>query len=254
MRRKTNREYLLSLAAVVFCILSGLTEATAQMPGCDVTWRKIDNPRVISGTQTIPAGQTVCAEPGVRVQFAANGKLELRGRIVAQGASNDRIVFTGGNVSPNRIEVVGSLDLRFADISVPVNVNPGASLTCRDCSFSARGGVFTLGGVVFSYMPKFILVENSTFDSNEAINSDNAAFYVSDATIVLRNNVFRNGAYCNIGKSNLFIDNFTSQNARFDGMEILQDVFQPQFLNNLSITNAANAALHLQLGNFEIGP
>ncbi len=247
-----NRTYLGSLIVVLLGLTFGGPPADAQT--CDVTWRKADNPRVISGTVTIPAGQTVCVEPGVRVEFRANGKLVLDGRLVAAGTATERIEFAGVNVSPNRVEVVGSLELQFADVTVPLNVNPGASLTSRDCNFRARGGIFTLAGIVFSYTPTFVSVENSTFDSNAAINSDNAAFYVSDATIVLRNTEFRNGAYCNIGKSNLYLDGITSQNARFDGLEIQQNNFQPQLIDNVSVTGAGDAGLHLLAGNFELGP
>ncbi|HLM01525.1 MAG TPA: Ig-like domain-containing protein, partial [Pyrinomonadaceae bacterium] len=250
---KIEKSRFSNLALSFFIVLFGAAGYAAAQT-CDVTWRKAENPRVITSATTIPANQTVCVEPGVRVQFGAEGKITLFGRMAAVGAANDRIIFTGGNVFPNRVEVVGSIDLRFADISVPLNVNPGGSLTCRDCNFTARGMVLTLDGIIFSYIPKFILVENSVFDSDEEFNSDNAAFYVSDATIVLRNTQFRSGAFCNIGKSNLHFDNVTSQNARFDGLTFLQDVFQPQFLNNLSVTNASDAGLHLMLGNFEIGP
>ncbi len=221
---------------------------------CDVTWRKVNNPTVISADVTIPVGQTVCVEPGVVVQFTSNGKITLLGRMVARGAATNLITFSGVNVSPNRVEVVGTLEINQATISVPLNVNPGASLLVRDSNFIARGGVFTLGGIVFTYAPRFVLVENSTFDSNTSLNSDNAAFYVHDSAIVFRNNAVRNGAYCDIGKSNLFIDAVTFQNARFEGVKITQDVWQPQFLNNLSITGAASIGLSLELGNFEVGP
>lgn len=252
VKNKTGKQYLFGFIFIALGVMFGNHIAAAQT--CDVTWRKADNPRTISGTVVIPAGQTVCAEPGVRVQFTADGKLELRGRLTAVGTANDRIVFTGANVFPNRVEVVGSLDLQFADVSVPLNVNPGGSLTCRECNFSARGAVITLAGVVFAYTPRFIFVENSVFDSNTPLNSDNAEFYVSDATIVLRNTIFRNGAYCDIGESNLYVDNITSQNARFEGLKITQQLWQPQFLNNLSITGAAGVGLSLEQGNFEIGP
>lgn len=130
MKSKTGKQYLYRFIFITLGVLFGSQIADAQT--CNVTWRKADNPRTISGTTVIPAGQTVCVEPGVRVQFTNNGKIELRGRIVAVGAANDRIIFTGANVFPNRIEVLGSLDLQFADIAVPLNVNPGGSLTCRD--------------------------------------------------------------------------------------------------------------------------
>ena len=233
-------------------LLYGYSHSSAQT--CDVTWRKADNPRVISANITIPAGQTVCVEPGVVVQFTSNGKITLLGRIVASGTAAEPITFSGVNVFPNRVEVVGTLEISHATISVPLNVNPGGSLLVRNSNFIARGGVFTLDGIVFTYAPRFVLVENSTFDSNTANNSDNAAFYVHDSAIVFRNNAVRNGAYCDIGKSNLLIDAVTFQNARFEGVKITQDVWQPQFLNNLSITGAASIGLSLELGNFEVGP
>jgi hypothetical protein len=250
--KKTASVPVLLPGLFVAALLIVMTQfASAQT--CDVTWRKADNPRVISGTVTIPATQTVCAEPGVVVQFSSNGRLNLLGRILAIGTPAERITFAGGNVFPNRVEVVGTMELRYANISVPLNVNPGGSLLVRDSNFLARGGVFTLDGVVFSYLPRFVLVENSTFASNEQVNSDNAAFYVHESVIVFRNNAVSNAAYCDIGKSNLLIDAVTFQNARFEGLKITQDVWQPQFLNNLSITGAGSVGLSLELGNFEIG-
>jgi hypothetical protein len=201
----------------------------------------------------IPAGQTICVEPGAVVQFTSNGKIELLGRMVATGTPTERITISGANVFPNRVEVVGTLEINHATISVPLNVNPGGSLLVRDSNFIARGGVFTLDGLVFTYAPRFVLVENSTFDSNTPANSDNAAFYVHDSAIVFRNNAVRNGAYCDIGKSNLLIDAVTFQNARFEGLKITQDVWQPQFLDNLSITGAGSIGLSLELGNFLVG-
>jgi hypothetical protein len=252
MKKLVNVHFGFTAAFAAALVVFASQSSEAQT--CDVTWRKADNPRVISGTVTIPANQTVCAQPGVMVQFSSNGKLNLFGRINAIGTPAERITFTGGNVSPNRVEVVGTMELRYANISVPLNVNPGGSLLVRDSSFTARGAVFTLDGIVFSYTPKFVLVEKSSFNSNEKFNSDNAAFYVSDAAIVFRHNTVSNAAYCDIGKSNLLIDAVSFQNARFEGMKITQDVWQPQFLNNLSITGAASIGLSLELGNFEIGP
>ncbi len=243
-------------SALLFSLLVSLwalPAVNARAQTCDVTWRKADNPRVISNNVTIPEGQTVCVEPGAVVQFTSNGKITLLGRIVAPGTAAEPITFSGANVFPNRVEVVGTMEISHATISVPLNVNPGGSLLVRDSSFIARGGVFTLDGIVFSYTPRFVLVENSTFDSNTP-NADNAAFYVSDSAIVFRNNAVRNGAYCDIGKSNLLIDAVTFQNARSQGVKITQDVWQPQFLNNLSVTGAVSAGLSLELGNFELGP
>ncbi|HEX8281071.1 MAG TPA: hypothetical protein VF551_06820, partial [Chthoniobacterales bacterium] len=221
---------------------------------CDVTWRKADNPRVICGTVVIPLGQTVCAEPGVVVQFTSNGQLHLFGQLIANGTPSDRITFSAANVSPNRIEVIGTMEVRDAIIAATLNVNPGGSLLVRDSSFIRRGSVVTLGGLEFDYAPRFVLVENSTFDSGPPHPTDNASFYVHDSVVVFRNNAVRNGASANIGKSNLLIDAVTFENAQYEGVQFTQDVRQPQYLNNLSITGAGSVGLSLELGNFELGP
>lgn len=236
----------------LFCVLCGTINTAAQ--SCDITWRKIDNPRVISGTVTIPAGQTVCAEPGVVVQFAADGKLNLLGRLIAHGTETERIALVGANVFPNRIEVVGTLDLRYADITVPLNMNANGSLYCRDSRFNTGGMVLTLSGYTSLFAPgtRFVSLDNVTFDTtNPTLNS---SLYVSGVTAVLRNITFRNLAFCNIRDSYLYVDNIISQNAGAEGLAFAQENVQPQFLNNISISNSLGAGLLLDGGNFEIGP
>ncbi len=71
MRTLQTRNVFLSIAFVFICVITAGLEVSAQT--CDVTWRKVDNPRVISGEVAIPAGQTVCVKAGVQVQFAADG-------------------------------------------------------------------------------------------------------------------------------------------------------------------------------------
>ncbi|MDQ3799863.1 MAG: Ig-like domain-containing protein [Acidobacteriota bacterium] len=253
MRKQVRKHCLFRLFLAVCCLLWWTGLVQAQTPGCDVVWRKADNPRVINGVVTIPANQNVCAEPGVIVQFASDGKLNLLGRLTATGTSNERIRFSGSNVFPNRIEVVGTLDLRFADVAVPLNMNANGTLLCVDCRFNGRGMVLTLSGVTSQLAAgtRFVSLENVTFDTTDPLlNSD---FSVTGVTAVLRNVTFRNHARCNVRNSYLYVDNVTSQNAAAEGLIFSQENVQPQFLNNLSITNSAGAGLRLDGGNFEIG-
>lgn len=128
MNFKMKNSSVLTFIFTVLGIFFSSQTAVAQV--CDVTWRKADNPRTISGTVTIPAGQTVCVEAGGRVQFASDGQLILNGRIVGAGAAADRIVFAAANVFPNRIRNGGTLDLSFADVGVPIAMN-GGTLACQ---------------------------------------------------------------------------------------------------------------------------
>ena len=223
---------------------------------CDITWRKADNPRVISGTVTIPAGQNVCIEPGVIVQFNDDGKLNLIGRIVGIGTAAEHITFTASNSFPNRIEVAGTLELRFAEMFVVANINARGSFFCRDCSFGRRGLISTFDGLT-SHLDtgtRFLWLENAVFDSNEAIQASNASIFGSNFTANLKNITFRNAAFLFINTSYLYIDNLISQNSPTDGLIFNQNYYQPTFLNNLNITDSVGAGLRLDGGNFEIGP
>ncbi len=85
MKSKRSKKYVLGFVFAAFGVLFGNQIAAAQT--CDVMWRKVDNPRVISGTVTIPAGQTVCAEPGVIVQSASGTNLDVLWKLAASGNS-----------------------------------------------------------------------------------------------------------------------------------------------------------------------
>ncbi len=227
---------------VLFAFFFGGHLAIAQT--CDVTWRKADNPHVISGTVTIPANQIVCLEAGVQVQFASDGVLDLLGTIVGDGTASDPITFTGLNVFPNRILLPGTLDLQFADVGVPVNLNRGTFLF-RDGRFRARGLIF--GGFAF------LSLENVVFDSNDPIQGNNANITASSFTAVLRNVTFRNRAYFSLYNSYVFPDGLVSETSAFHGLEF-GSLVQPLYLANLSITNSAGAGLKLSGGNYFIGP
>ncbi|HEX8733753.1 MAG TPA: FG-GAP-like repeat-containing protein, partial [Pyrinomonadaceae bacterium] len=230
----------------------GASLATAQT--CDVTWRKAENPRMISNATTIPAGQTVCAEPGVVVQFGSQGEINLFGTLIAQGTAAEPVRFNGGTF-PNRVRVVGTLDIRHADIGVAFEINPGGSLFVRDSRFRENGLIHTLTFLVGGNASKFILVENSVFDSNDPDGQAfEAGIYVLRTTLVLRNVTLRNGGNFSIGESNLFIDNITAQNLKYYAMELSQPLEQPQLLDTINVNGSPTACISFLTGNYKIGP
>ncbi len=243
MKNKTGKHYLFGFVFVALGVLLGSQIIHAQT--CDVTWRKIDNPHTISGTVTIPAGQTVCVEAGVQVQFTSDGQLNLNGQIVGAGIVADRITFNGQNVFPNRITNAGTLDLTFADFGVPISMNRG-TLACRDCRFNLRGTI--TGG-----SRSFLSLENVEFDSNDSIQSLNASIYGSGFNAILKNVTFRNRAFCIIADSYLYIDNLRSENSAYNGLEFSGNRLQPTYLNNVNVSNATGAGLKLSEGNYELG-
>ena len=239
---KSSKQYIFGFIFATLVIVFGSQIAVAQT--CDSTWRKADGPRIISSEMTIPAGQTVCVEGGVHVEFGHFGELKLLGQLVGIGTAEDRILFTGQNVFPNKILLYGTLDLRFADIGVPIATNTG-TFACQDCQFNLRGSI---GGGFSS----FVSLNRVVFDSNEIVQSNNASIYGSSMTLILKNATFRNRAYLSIANSYLYVDNVVSQNSAYDGLSF-GNFLQPIYLNNLNISDSAGAGLFLNSGNFELG-
>lgn len=222
---------------------------------CDTTWTAANSPHVISGTRTIYADQVVCIEPGGRVEFGSNGKIHLYGELRALGTIANHVTFSGANVFPNRVEVVGKMDLRFTDIFVPLNINQGATLLCADCSFGPHGTVMTFPGLVVyaGAVARFVQLENTVFDSNEPVQSSNAQLYGGSMYLVLKNVTVRNGAFFNVVSSVMKFENVRSENSRYEGFSFGQNELQPTLLENLSAVNCTRTGLSIEGGDFFVG-
>ena len=60
----------------------------------DTTWTVSNSPYIVTNNMTVNPGATLTIEPGVIVKFVANKGLTVKGRLVAAGTPDDRIVFT----------------------------------------------------------------------------------------------------------------------------------------------------------------
>jgi len=81
-----------------------------------VIWHAADNPHVVSGTYTVPAGQTLIMEPGVQVQISANSTLQVDGQLIGNGTAANHISISGANNYSAALDVAGLSDLHFVDV------------------------------------------------------------------------------------------------------------------------------------------
>ena len=58
------------------------------------TWTASGSPYQVTGHVTVPAGQTLTIEPGVRVEFQGRYRIYVDGKVVAQGTEDQPILFT----------------------------------------------------------------------------------------------------------------------------------------------------------------
>lgn len=90
------RRSLIGVAAV-FLVAAQPSSAATNVSGpitTDTTWTLANSPYVVTNNVTINAGVTLTVEPGVVLKFNPTKGLTARGRLVANGTSTARIVFT----------------------------------------------------------------------------------------------------------------------------------------------------------------
>lgn len=232
------------------------------------TWSAAGSPYHITGNITVPDGQTLIIQPGVRVVFQSYKSFFVQGRILAEGTVTDSIVFT--SVHPD----TGWYGLRY--VNTPLTNDTSKFRYCKieygktpqtgtgDARYG--GGVFIrgFGKIVFSNClfqynsagwggavqardNASILIEHSTFRNNYAQFSGAAIrlFDFSHAVVrfnkIYNNNVGSGGAGMYLYRSDAFIYNnhFYGNVSNSSGGAVSLDNSKPLFMNNLFNGNTA---------------
>lgn len=76
-------------------------------------WTKQNSPYVIKGDINIPNGKTLIIQPGVKVIFQGKYKLNVQGKLLAQGTKTDSIIFTYDTSQLSIDNFKGWLGIRF---------------------------------------------------------------------------------------------------------------------------------------------
>ncbi len=206
-------------------------------PGETVHWTAAMSPVSITEITTIVAGGTVIVDPGVVVDVAPTATITLNGDMIGIGTPSQRITLQGGD----RIEIFGRLELENAVVNLQLHPYGPCTLSCRSVDFLSGGYIF--GGAPGNY-PAFLEFDQCSWDG--------PWFRVGSCILRLTNSTFTN-AFCEIGGCNLYMDTVTFDNATQTGLN-LQFFLQPVWLNNLSVTNSAEAGLDLVAVNAKLGP
>jgi len=174
------------------------------------TWDAAGSPYRIEGDITIPAGQTLIIEPGVEVSFQSWYSLTVNGIIIADGTSNEPILFTGNTIT-------GWLGIRF------VNASNGSLLNHVIVERGRATGA-------------------SPFDSGGGIYIENANPTISNSTI--RDNYAKfsgGGLYLNGSNAqlvgNTIVNNQAGQGGSAYGGGIYMSNSNPLVTNNVIANN-----------------
>jgi len=168
---------------------------------------------LVTGDVIVDNGKTLDIIPGTCVNFQGHYKLDVQGRLLAVGAVNKGIRFTGYTSGSKGLTSVEWNRITF-------NQTPASNDTSKlvHCLFehgnASQGSIFDKsGGALFVYSFHKLLVSNCIFQNNNAGNQGGAAYFYQ-STALLRNNVFSNngaqegGAIFSINESHIdFVNN-----------------------------------------------
>jgi hypothetical protein len=181
----------LKLLFVLLFLIQINSRAQTTIPAGNVsgTWTKAGSPYKVNGNITVPNGQTLTIEPGVRIEFAQFKHLSVDGRILALGknAASDSIWFT----KQNPHDTGSWKGIKF--INTP---NTNDTSTFQYCVFKHCKSLYDTawntvsGGITIRGYGKVKLNYN-TFYNNEA-NLGACIFVTHDAQLVVKSCTFKN--------------------------------------------------------------
>lgn len=216
---------------------SAVTGPALPDPGDTVIWTEAMSPIAINELTTIPAGGTVVADPGVVIDLAPTATLTVHGSLVANGLPGQPVVLRGAD----SIDVFGTLDLDWADVTVRIEAKDSSATICRNVSFGSTSAISTSGSTT---LPPFLDIDLCSFAGS--------SLRVGSCALRLTNSAF-DSTYVEVGGCNQVLDNLTIDNAPQGGLN-LHTFQQPVWLDNLTITNSAGAGLDLAALNALVGP
>ncbi|HNX01151.1 MAG TPA: hypothetical protein PKK33_07280, partial [Candidatus Cloacimonadota bacterium] len=118
-----------TLVSFLILLLSFSALLSTQVSGNQSgTWSEENNPYILIGDVTVPAGQTLTVNPGVIVQSQGNYQIDVLGQLSAVGTESDSIHFgitadnTGAIWNGLKFEnVTGTNSLNHCDIRNALN-------------------------------------------------------------------------------------------------------------------------------------
>jgi len=113
MTKKSSQNIFLIILFLVHSHIKINSQSIINADDINGTWTKQNSPYIIKGDINIPAGKTLTIEPGVKIIFQGNYKLNVQGKLVAQGTKTDSIIFTYDTTTLSGKNLKGWLGIRF---------------------------------------------------------------------------------------------------------------------------------------------
>ena len=210
-------------------------------------WTLSGSPYLLNYDHIVNAGSTLTIEPGVEVIFTGRYKLEVRGRLLAEGTNSNSVIFT------SELPEIGMRGVRF----INTNENSMDSSKLIFCRLeNGKGGFEEMlyqdnlyGGAVYCLNSSKVLIANSMIKNSSAtfgggiactespvrirnclIRNDSATMgggiYLSQSNATLSQNMIEDnqsgysnggGIYCNHSDATFNQDTISDNSAKYGG-------------------------------------
>lgn len=181
---------ILTLLLTMSCMTISAETPISGMINNDSMLRKSFSPYLVTGNLVVfPAGK-LTIEPGVEVRFASNVKLEVRGKLIAEGTKNDTIIFTSNSDiikgSWTGIEIKnaqgGSASFNYCKISNALTAIYGLTTTK-----TLSNSYFLNNNTVFSGVGmNNVIIDSCRFEKNDKVHWEPIELNLSNC--ILRDN------------------------------------------------------------------
>jgi len=224
-----------SMLSVISDAFIGINDANISLQGTGITgtlvsgtvsgiWTKLASPYILTTSITIPDGQELKIEPGVKVWVEGNYTILVKGKLEAIGVPNDSITITGHNFIKDDegpyLFYISSLDTTtlkycivektpvYANIFNPINplsiiVHPNSKMILSNSRISnnKRSAI--------EIRESFACITNCIIENNDGVginfinsrgmilnclikNNDGEAIYLTDSHLEIKNNFIYN--------------------------------------------------------------
>ena len=188
---------------ILFLILSFTIHCIAQTPvpagNVSGTWTKVNSPYQVNGNITIPMAQSLTIEKGVQVIFQGQYGINVRGKLVAIGATGDSIRFTRNDTTGYYKTTAG--DGGWAGIKInnfDFAMSNMDTSVFRFCIFefgkAFGAGDYAVGGALGTIYADWIKIDDCDFRYNMASDKGGALVLNGNEINVSRCRFFRNQA------------------------------------------------------------
>ena len=198
-------------------------------------------------------GGTGSVEPGVSIQINEAKTLLIGGTMIAHGTTAAPISFTGNlSLVDPPIQVFGTLDMAFSQVSCRVHGDSGCSVLIADCTIAA--GIISTDESGAAHQPQYVQIDRCTF-------TDGGSVGIWDGTLVIRDTTFQQAdpppppglGLLNTTRGYVFLDNVALDGGYYSHHRERSP--QTAYINNLTVlNNPQHAAIELRAWDFFPGP